>query len=73
MAYREVARVEIQEIIRRWQLGEGHRRIASGTGASRNTIRKYLGAAAAAGISVPGHPRLQTRSARWQPWARPGC
>ena len=56
MAYREVARVEIQEIIRRWQLGEGHRRIASGTGASRNTIRKYLSAAAAAGISRNGPP-----------------
>ena len=42
MAYREVTRVEIQEIIRRWQAGEGYRRIASGTGLSRNTVRKYL-------------------------------
>ena len=25
MAYREVTRVEIQEIIRRWQAGEGYR------------------------------------------------
>ena len=54
MAYREVARVEMQEIIRRWQLGEGHRRIASGTGASRNTVRKYVNAAAAAGFSRNG-------------------
>ena len=45
MAYREVTRVEIQEIIRRWQSGEGYRRIAMGTGASRNTVRKYLSAA----------------------------
>ena len=36
MAYREVTRVEIQEIIRRWQAGEGYRQIASGTGVSRN-------------------------------------
>ena len=56
MAYREVARVDIQEIIRRWHLGEGHRRIASGAGASRNVIRKYLGAAAATGISRYGPP-----------------
>ena len=42
MAYREVTRVDIQEIIRRWQAGEGYRRIASGTGLSRNTVRKYL-------------------------------
>ena len=51
MAYREVHRADIQEIVRRWQLGEGHRRIASGIGVSRNTVRKYLNTAAAAGIS----------------------
>ena len=54
MAYREVTRVEIQEIIRRWQSGEGHRRIASGTGLSRNTVRKYLAAARAEGIARDG-------------------
>ena len=32
MAYREVTRVEIGEVIRRWQAGEGLRKIASGTG-----------------------------------------
>ena len=54
MAYREVTRVEIQEIIRRWQSGEGHRRIASGAGLSRNTVRKYLTAARAEGIARDG-------------------
>ena len=54
MAYREVTRVEIQEIIRRWQAGEGYRRIASGTGLSRNTVRKYLTAAKADGIARDG-------------------
>ena len=54
MAYREVTRVEIQEIIRRWQAGEGYRRIASGTGLSRNTVRKYLTAAKAEGIARDG-------------------
>ena len=54
MAYREVTRVEIQEIIRRWQAGEGYRRIASGTGLSRNTVRKYLAAVKAEGITQDG-------------------
>ena len=54
MAYQEVTRVDIQEIIRRWQAGEGYRRIASGTGLSRNTVRKYLTAAKAEGINRDG-------------------
>ena len=54
MAYREVTRVGIQEIIRRWQAREGYRRIASGTGLSRNTVRKYLTAAKAGGINRDG-------------------
>ena len=54
MAYREVTRVDIQEIIRRWQKGEGYRRIASGTGLSRNTVRKYLAAVKAEGITQDG-------------------
>ena len=40
MAYREVFRMEIQEIIRRWQAGAGRRQIAAGTGLSRNTVRQ---------------------------------
>ena len=46
--------MDIQEIIRRWQAGEGYRRIASDTGLSRNTVRNYLTAAAVspAGICV---------------------
>ena len=35
MAYREVSRVEIAEVVRRWQSGESQRQIASGTGLSR--------------------------------------
>ena len=54
MAYWEVTRVEIQEIIRRWQAGDGYRQIASGTGVSRNTVRKYLSAAKAEGIVRDG-------------------
>ena len=41
MAYKEVLRVEIQEVIRRWQAGGSQRQIAEGTGLSRATVRKY--------------------------------
>ena len=46
--------MEIKEIIRRWQAGEGLRQIASGTGLSRNTVRKYLAAARLQGITQGG-------------------
>ena len=55
MAYREVHRVESREIIRRWQAGLSQRRIASGTGLSRVTVRRYIEAAEAAGLQ-PGGP-----------------
>ena len=55
MAFREVTRVEIEEVLRRWQAGEGLRRIASGTGISRITVRKYVGAAEELGL-FPGGP-----------------
>ena len=54
MAYREVTRVEIQDIIRRWQAGDSRRKIALGTGLSRDTIAKYIAAAQGAGIVQRG-------------------
>ena len=54
MAYREVTRVEIQDIIRRWQAGDSRRKIALGTGLSRDTIAKYIAAAQGAGIVQGG-------------------
>ena len=77
MAYREVTRVEIQEIIRRWQSGEGYRQISSGTGASRNTVRKYLSAAKAEGIardgSGPTDDQLSRLAAMGQSGPRPAA
>ena len=51
MAYKEVSRVDIVEVIRRWQKGNSQRHIASGTGLSRDTVRKYLAAAEEVGVS----------------------
>jgi len=39
MAYEEVSRVEITEVIRQWQAGRGIREITRSTGLSRNTSR----------------------------------
>ena len=54
MAYREVLSVEIREIMRRWQEGLSQRRIATGTGLSRVTVRRYVEAAEAAGLTRDG-------------------
>ena len=54
MAYREVSRVEIQEVVRRWQAGVSQRRIAAGTGLSRVTIRRYIEAAVGVGVDRDG-------------------
>ena len=54
MAYKEVLRVEISEVIRRWQAGESQRHIASGTGLSKDTVGKYISAAGELGIARDG-------------------
>ena len=54
MAYKEVLRVEISEVIRRWQAGNSRRHIALGTGLSKDTVGKYIVAAEALGIARYG-------------------
>ncbi len=54
MAYKEVSRVDVTEVIRRWQMGNSQRQTASGTGLSRDTVRKYLAAAQELGVSQEG-------------------
>ncbi|MBI3973245.1 MAG: IS21 family transposase [Chloroflexi bacterium] len=48
--------MEIVEVVRRWQAGDGQRAIARQTGLARETVRKYLHAAAAAGLRAHGPP-----------------
>ena len=64
MAYREVSRMEIQEVIRRWQAGASPGRIATGTGLSRNTARKYVAAAKAEGIAQDGPAATEEQLSR---------
>ena len=54
MAYKEELRMEIREIIWRWQAGNNRRHIASGTGLSRDTVSKYIAVAEQLGVSREG-------------------
>ena len=54
MAYKEVSRVEITEVIRQWQAGRGIREITRSTGLARNTIRKYILTAQSCGLVRDG-------------------
>ena len=64
MAYREVSRVEIAEVVRRWQSGMSQRQIATGTGLSRATVRRYIVAAMGAGLTRDGAAPSEEQLAR---------
>jgi transposase len=48
--------MQVVEIVRRWQRGEGARAIARAMGLSRNTVGKYLNEAEQLGVSRQGPP-----------------
>jgi Mu transposase, C-terminal domain len=61
MAYKEVSRVEITEVIRQWQAGRGIREIKRSTGLSRNTIRKYILTAQNHSLARDGPPPTESQ------------
>ena len=56
MAFREVAVTEIREVLRAWLSGAGLRRVAEQAGVDRKTARRYVTAAAEAGLARGGGP-----------------
>jgi transposase len=56
MAFREVAVTEIREVLRAWLSGAGLRRVAEQAGVDRKTARRYVQAAAEAGLARDGGP-----------------
>jgi response regulator of citrate/malate metabolism len=42
VSFRELTMIEVREVIRRWQAGEGLREMSRGTGLDRKTIRRYI-------------------------------
>ena len=65
MAYMEVSRVEVTEVIRRWQAGGSQRHISAAIGMSRSTVRKYITAAVQAGLRQDGALRRKSSSPAW--------
>jgi transposase len=64
MGYRELSRMEIVEVIRRWQLGESQRAIARASGEARETVKKYLRAAEELGVAANGPPPTEEQVVR---------
>src|SRR6266496_2466340 len=64
MGYRELSRMEIVEVVRRWQMGESQRAIARGSGVARETVKKYLGAAQELGLAANGPPPTEDQVVR---------
>src|SRR5437588_12818164 len=61
MGYRELHRLEIEEVVRRWQVQESQRAIARATGLARETVKKYLAAAVSLGLSATGPPPTEAQ------------
>lgn len=57
MAYRELHMVEVKEVLRLWKSGLGQRAVARRTGLDRKTVRRYIAAGVAAGLSRGGDDR----------------
>src|SRR5260370_16184970 len=64
MGYRELSRMEIVEVVRRWQMGESQRAIARASGVARETVKKYLGAAEEFGLAANGPPPSEDQVVR---------
>jgi transposase len=60
MSFRELSMIEVKEVLRRREAGQGLREIARETGIDRKTVRRYVRAADEAGTG----PRPRRSSAR---------
>jgi transposase len=54
MTYRELTMIDVREVLRRWAAGHSQRQIARETGADRDTVARYIAAAAEAGLTPAG-------------------
>ena len=72
MGYKEVLRVDISEVIRRWQAGNSRCHIASGTGLSKDTVGRYISAAEALEMSREGPAPTEEQLSRLAAIGRSG-
>jgi len=56
MAYREVTMLEVKEVLRLWLTGVRKKRIAAQLGLNVKTVRRYLRAAQAHGLTIAARP-----------------
>ena len=73
MAYREVGMMDIEQVIRRWLVGEKIRAIARLTGMDRNTVRRIVRSAEKVGVQREGWPDQDKLQAIRQCIGRPGA
>jgi transposase len=59
MSYRELSMIEVKEVLRRREAGQGLREIARDTGLDRKTVRRYVEAAAETPADVTPEVRVQ--------------
>ena len=64
--------MEISEVIRRWRIAHRQRRIASGTGLSRDTVVRYITVAEALGVSRQGPEPSEEQLSRLAVVGQPG-
>ena len=62
MGYRELSRMHVQEVVRRWQAQESQRGIAHGLGVVRDTVRRYIRHAESLGLSQTGPPPTEDQA-----------
>ena len=56
MAYREVTMLEVKEVLRLWLTGVRKKRIAAQLGLNVKTVRRYVRAAQAQGLTIAASP-----------------
>jgi hypothetical protein len=72
MGYRELSRMHVQEVVRRWQTQESQRAIARGLGVARDTVRRYVDHAESLGLSQTGLPPTEAQAIEPSRLAREG-
>jgi len=50
MSFRELTMINVREVLRRWQAGQGARRIARESGTDRKTVARYIASAQSCGL-----------------------
>ena len=78
MARRTFDVIDVCEIFVHWHAGRSKNEIAGSLGLARNTVRKYVAAAEAAGMAPGGPPVSEDGGPSWpgsgsRSWPTPGC